>query len=262
MFLDSHAHLTCDPIFEDLEGVLERAQKQSVGKIVNVCTDEKTFKRSLDLIKKYRWIYQIGAVHPNDVEREGEFCFSIFERAAHKGLLAAVGETGLDYHYSYSSKKKQQEFLIRNFLLARECQLPVVIHCRNAFEDLFPLAAKEFLDGKVVLHCFSGSLEEARKGLDRGWLISFSGIITFKKSDNLRDVAKIVPLDQMMIETDSPYLAPQSRRGKTNEPSFIREIAQMIADIKGVPIEEIAEATQTNAKKFFRPMPQNRSDVT
>ena len=127
----------------------------------------------------------------------------------------------------------------------------MVIHCREAFEDLYQIAQRDFPKGKAVLHCFTGTMEEAEKGLERGWMISFSGIVTFKRSEGLRAVAKEVPLNQILIETDTPYLAPQTKRGKMNEPSFIPEVAQTIANVKGIPLEKIAKITTDNAIRFF-----------
>ena len=251
MFLDSHAHLTCDPVFEDLDGILARAQKEDVDTIINICTDKTTLERGLALSERCMWVHNSGATTPHDVENEGDLYFPLFEKAAREGKLVAIGETGLDYYYEHSPKKLQQEFLARYFSLALECNLPVVIHCRDAFADLFACAEKDFPKGKAVLHCFTGTLEEAKKGVDKGWLISFSGIITFKKSDALRHIVKEIPLNHILIETDTPYLAPQSKRGKSNEPSFIRETAQTIANVKGISIEEVAEMTRKNAKEFF-----------
>ncbi|NGX50175.1 MAG: putative metal-dependent hydrolase YcfH [Chlamydiae bacterium] len=251
MFLDSHAHITCDPLFQEIEGVLVRAEREEVDAIINICTDKTTLERGIDLAEKCKWVYNAGATTPHDVEKEGALHFPHFEKAAREGKLVAIGETGLDYHYELSPKRVQQEFLVRYFTLALECRLPVVIHCRDAFADLFSIATEEFPKGKAVLHCFTGSLEEAERGVERGWLISFSGIITFKKSEELRQVMREIPLDHILIETDAPYLAPQSKRGKTNEPSFIRETAQTIANVKGVPLAEVAKITQNNARNFF-----------
>ena len=142
------------------------------------------------------------------------------------------------------------KYLKKYFALAKEVGLPVVFHCRDAFEDLFSIA-KECYSGPALLHCFTGTLEEAKKVLDCGWYISFSGIITFKRSSDLRDVVSYVPLDRMMIETDSPYLAPQSKRGKVNEPAFLPETAAMVASLKETTAEEVANITKRNAQTFF-----------
>lgn len=251
MFTDSHAHLTCDPAYEKLDELLKRAKEKKVERIINICIDKLSLERGLPLAEKEKWIHNVGATTPHDVEKEGGLYFPLFEKAAKQGKLVAIGETGLDYHYEHSPKKLQQAFLKKYFNLADECLLPVVIHCRDAFDDLYAIASECFPKGQVVLHCFTGTMKEAEIALARNWMISFSGIITFKRSDALRAVAKEIPLNQMFIETDTPYLAPQSMRGKMNEPSFISETAQTIANIKGIPLEKVAEITTKNAIKFF-----------
>ena len=164
--------------------------------------------------------------------------------------LIAIGETGLDYFYGFE-KKEFQKLFFKNYLkLAKETNLPLVIHARDAFEDIFKVA-DEIEHKRAVLHCFTGTKKEAKKVLDRGWLISFSGIITFKTSSDLRDVLKDIPIESILIETDAPLLSPQSKRGKKNEPSNIVETAEVIADIKNISLEEIAKITSDNANKFF-----------
>ena len=208
-------------------------------------------KKGIDLKKRCPSIYNTAATTPHDVEIEGESFFPIVEQAAQKGQLSAIGETGLDYFYEHSKKDTQKKYLERYFDLATRTKLPVIFHCRDAFEDLFSMADQFYSLGPAVLHCFTGTLQEAKKVLDRGWYISFSGIITFKKSQALRDVVSYVPLERMLIETDSPYLAPQSKRGKLNEPSFIHETAEMIAQIKNCSVEQVGSTSSLNAKSFF-----------
>ncbi len=256
MYIDSHAHLTKEELMGQLDGILERAQQAKVLGIVNICTNLPTLERGLQLGAKYPWIYNAGATTPHDAEKEGEALFPIFEKHARSGDLVAVGETGLDYYYFKETKVAQQRLLARYLQLALECRLPVVIHCRDAFADFFSILDAEYqVNGHHapgVLHCFTGTMAEAEEVLKRGWYLSLSAIITFKKSEQLREVAKMVPLNQLLIETDTPYLAPQSHRGKTNEPSFLPETAQLIAEVKNVPVEEIALATAQNAKALFR----------
>ena len=189
--------------------------------------------------------------HPHDVEREGESAFDSFAQAARSHLLAAIGETGLDFYYKHSNPLIQKEFLVRYLYLAIECKLPVIFHCRQAFDDLFAITDQHYSKGApAILHCFTGTLGEAKAVLERGWMISFSGIITYKNSEPLRDVARFVPLESILIETDSPYLAPQSKRGQPNEPSFIVETARCLADLKKVSLEEIARTTTANVQKL------------
>ncbi|MCH9633575.1 MAG: putative metal-dependent hydrolase YcfH [Chlamydiae bacterium] len=253
MYFDSHAHLTGNTLFAEIDSYLKRAQAASVSSIVNICTDYETLKRGLEIAKKYPWFYNTGATTPHDVAKEGEAFFTHFEKAAKGGSLVAIGETGLDYYYEHSPKELQKTFLKRYLQLALDCHLPVVIHCRDAFEDFFTILDSDYSpDAQGILHCFTGSKEEAKELVDRGWTLSFSGIVTFKKSEGLREAAEIVPLDQLLIETDSPYLAPQSQRGKTNEPAFVVEVAQTLAQVKGVELKQIAEATTKNASRIFK----------
>lgn len=254
-FIDSHAHLTSETIFGDVDAILERAENNAISDVVNICTDAATLERGLALALKYPWVHTVASTTPHDVAAEGELLFPLMERHAKSGDLVAVGETGLDYFYHHSPKELQQHFLRRYLELAMECKLPVVIHCREAFEDFFTILDSDYkINGKHapgVLHCFTGTIAEAEEVLKRDWYLSLSGIVTFKKSDVLREVAKLVPLDRLLIETDSPYLAPQSRRGLTNEPSYLLETAAVIAAIKEIPIEEVAKATSDNARHLF-----------
>ena len=251
MYIDSHAHLTSDALFPSIKEVLERARLSQVEGIVNICTDLNTLKRGIEIKGGCPEILLTAATTPNDVETEKDDFFLEVEKAAIKKQLAAIGETGLDYYYEHSPKELQKQHLIKYFHLAKKMQLPLVFHCREAFQDLFLLAEAEYSHSPALLHCFTGTLEEAKQVLDQGWFISFSGIITFKKSELLREVVKYVPLERMLIETDSPYLAPQSKRGKVNESSFVVETAAMVAEIKQVPLEVVARHTKENARAFF-----------
>lgn len=249
--IDTHAHLTCDALYPDVEGILKRAKENDLEAIVNICTDETTLERGLFLKEKYPWIYNVAATTPHDVETQGESFFPKVEQFARQGALVAIGETGLDYYYEHSEKKVQKQYLLRYFALALSCQLPLVFHCRDAFKDLFDLADSHYLDTPAVLHCFTGDVNEAKGVLDRGWYLSLSGIVTFKKSERLKEVAKYVPIDRLFVETDAPYLAPQKQRSKTNEPSFIKETIECIANLKGLSLEEVASHTRENARRFF-----------
>lgn len=255
-YFDSHAHLTYQGVYDRIDEVLVNAKAAGVTKIVNICTDEETLMKGLDLVKAYPWIYNVASTTPHDVDKEGEKLFPLMAKHARNGDLVAVGETGLDYYYDHSKPETQKKFLEKYLHLALECDLPVVIHCRDAFSDFFDIIDSEYIvngsHAPGVLHCFTGTLAEAEEVVKRGWYLSLSGIVTFKRSEELREVAKMVPLDQLFIETDTPYLAPQSRRGKVNEPAYVVETAQKIADVKGITVEELAAATKENAETFFR----------
>lgn len=248
--IDSHAHLTSDEVYPQVDAVLERARAAGVKAVVNICTDLVTLERGLELHKRYPWVYNAASTTPHDVEKEGEAVFGAMAEAARSKNLVAVGETGLDYHYAHSPREIQHHFLRRYLALAAECNLPVVIHCREAFADFFSIL-DQAKTVKGVLHCFTGTPAEAMEVVERGWFVSFSGIVTFKKSESLREAARLVPLDHLLIETDSPYLAPQSQRGKQNEPAFLGETARLLAGLKGVTVEELILMTQNNAKKLF-----------
>lgn len=255
-FIDSHAHLTCDETtFVQIHDILIRASSANVKKIVNICTTVESLKRAIALREQYPWVYNSAAITPHDVEKIGESAFPIIAEYAKSGHLAAIGETGLDYYYTHSNPEIQKKFLIRYLHLALENKLPVVIHCREAFNDFFQILDQEYVVNKKhapgVLHCFTGTIREAEEVLKRGFYLSLSGIVTFKKSIELQEVAKMVPLNQLLIETDTPFLAPQSRRGKPNEPSFIVETANFIAKLKGVSTDELLKATSQNASTLF-----------
>jgi TatD DNase family protein len=228
--------------------ILQRAQTAAIASIINICTDPTTLAEGIALHKRIPWIVNAAAITPHDVAMESESSFQTIAAAARSGELVAIGETGLDYHYERSPRTLQQEVLMRYLLLAEECSLPLIFHCRDAFQDLFAIAANP---SRAILHCFTGSLEEALHAVERGWMISLSGIITFKKSEELRAVARALPLSHLLLETDSPYLAPQSKRGKPNEPSFLPEIAHCLAEIKNLSFEEVAQTTSENALRFL-----------
>lgn len=255
IYTDSHAHLSSPDVYPGVHDMLQRAQDAGVNHIVNICTDVDTLEKGLLLAKQYPWVRNAASTTPHDVEKEGESVFPLMAKHARNGDLVAVGETGLDYHYTHSDRTIQKDFLGRYLHLALECHLPVVIHCREAFVDFFEILDAEYVvDGRHapgVLHCFTGTIEEAENVWKRGWYLSLSGIVTFKKSEELREVARLAPLDQLLIETDTPYLAPQGHRGKLNEPAFVVETAAQIAAVRGIPLAELAAATTANAKRLF-----------
>jgi len=251
-YIDSHAHLSSSEVLPLITPFIERSLAACVTHVLNICTDPNTLEAGLDLTSRYSFIQNAGATPPHDVEKEGKEAFCIFEKAARDKKLCAIGETGLDYYYHGSAKDLQKQYLVKYLHLAAETQMPVIFHCREAFKDLFEIVDLEYpKQAQAVLHCFTGDLNEAEEVLRRGWYLSLSGIVTFKKSEYLREVAKMVPLSQLLIETDTPYLAPQSQRGKMNEPSFLPEVARCIASVKGIEVEEVARATAENARCLF-----------
>lgn len=195
--------------------------------------------------------YNAAALTPHDADTSNEPFFQEVVAAAHAGELIAVGETGLDYHAVKTDRAMQVEYLLRHFELAKETKLPLIFHCRDAFEDLFKWADAHYAGLPAVLHCFTGSAQEAKEVIARGWCLSVSGIITFKNSGALRDAIAGLPLDRLLIETDAPFLAPQTRRGKRNEPAFIGETAATLGHLYGLTGVEMGKITAENAQRFF-----------
>lgn len=252
MFVDSHAHLTSEQLAQQAKEMVARAKKAEVDWIINICTNQKSLEEGLKLQQGFvENIRNAAATTPHDVEKEGALFFPIVAQHAKNKKIVAIGETGLDYFYEHSAKAIQQQFLSKYLELAKIEKMPVIFHCRDAFADLFSITDAEYVNLPALLHCFTGSLAEAKEALNRGWYISFSGIVTFKKSQPLRDVVKYVPLDRLLIETDAPYLAPEGKRGQMNEPAFVVETAEVIAKIKGLSLSEVGKITAHNARHFF-----------
>lgn len=248
--IDTHAHLSAEPLLSQIDAIIERALAANVGPIVNICTDEASLKNGLEVAKRYPQIVNAASTTPHDATEGEDSFFPLVASAAKEGKLVAIGETGLEYYHPNLDIPSQKRFLIQYFQLAKETALPIIFHCRDAFSDLFALADVHY-KGPAVLHCFSGTLEEVKGCLDRGWMISFSGIVTFKKSEALRSVLQFVPMDRIVMETDAPYLAPQKHRGAVNEPAFVTEVAACIAHVKGVSLEDVVTKTVENSRNLF-----------
>lgn len=251
MLIDSHAHLTHEQFNEDLGTLLKRAQESGVEAIINICTNPQEVEKGLELSKAYPWIYTACSTTPHDVKEEGEKYFATMQKYAEASVLVAIGETGLDYHSYADTKEIQKIFFSRYLELAKHLKLPVIIHCRDAFEDLFTILDREYPNLPAVLHCFTGTMAEAKQVIERGLYLSLSGIVTFKKSIELQEIAKMIPLEQLLIETDAPYLAPAPHRGKRNEPAYLLETAKSIASLRGQSLDSLAAATTSNARTFF-----------
>ncbi|HSI66999.1 MAG TPA: TatD family hydrolase [Planococcus sp. (in: firmicutes)] len=253
MFIDTHVHLNADQYDNDLQEVIDRALKSNVTQMVVIGFDTKTIERAIQLCETYDFIYAVVGWHPVDAvdftDRDLQW---IEELAAHPKVVG-IGETGLDYHWDKSSKEVQQEVFRKQIRLAKRVQLPLIIHNRDATEDVLRILKEE--DAKEVggvMHCFGGSVESARESIAMNFMISLGGPVTFKNAKKPKQVAEEIELEHLLIETDAPYLAPHPYRGKRNEPSYVPLVAEEIARLKGLTVEEVAEATTDNAKKFFR----------
>ncbi|WP_455660575.1 TatD family hydrolase [Pradoshia sp.] len=253
MLFDTHVHLNDDQFNDDLEEVIERARLNGVGRVVVVGFDEKTIKRAIELIDAYDFMYAAIGWHPVDaIDCTDNYLEWIEELTAHPKVVA-IGEIGLDYHWDKSPKDVQQVVFRRQIQLAKRLDLPIIIHNREATEDVVTILEEEGAEEVGgIMHCFSGSPETAKRCLDMNFYISLGGPVTFKNAVKPKEVAKEVPLDRLLIETDCPYLAPHPFRGKRNEPSYVKLVAEQIADLKGISFDEVAKATTENANRLFR----------
>jgi len=251
---DSHAHLNFEQFSEkEWPEVLQRAYNEGVRAVVDIATGASSLERSLFLPKSPVCLYRAAATPPHDLTTDEDPFFEHVQKAAEEGILVAIGETGLDYFHGPHTKKEQKAIFARYIALAQKTNLPLIIHCREAFEDLISILTEQKVFSENVLHCFTGTREDAKRLLEMGWSISFSGMITYPKSDTLREVVQYVPLDRLLIETDAPYLAPQAKRGKRNEPSFLHYTVETIAKCKSLSLEKTAQETYANAYRIFAP---------
>ncbi len=253
---DSHAHLTSEQ-FNDEERtkVLDRARSAGITSIMNVATDLPSLNAGWKLQQDAQGIciYCAAATTPHDVSGSEDPFFSTVRDAAVEGRLSAIGETGLEFFHNPESAAIQEAVFLKYALLAKETQLPLIVHCRDAFPTLLGIL-RNLGDGvRGVLHCFTGTKDHARALLELGWYISLSGIVTFPKSESLRDVAHFLPIDRLLVETDAPYLAPQQKRGQRNEPAYLRYTVEVIAALKKCSYEEVARNSYANAKALFTP---------
>ncbi|MGE7676050.1 TatD family hydrolase [Lysinibacillus sp. NPDC094403] len=253
MFIDTHVHLNADQYEEDLQLVIDRALEAKVETMVVVGFDRKTIEKTMQLVEQYDFVYGVIGWHPVDaIDCTQEDLNWIEELAAHPKIVG-IGETGLDYYWDKSPKDVQQALFIKQIHLAQKLNLPIIIHNRDATGDVVQILREENAASVGgVMHCYGGSVETAYECIAMNFMISLGGPVTFKNARMPKEVATEIPLEHLMIETDAPYLAPHPYRGKRNEPALVTLVAEEIARLKGLTIEEIAQVTTANAKKFFR----------
>lgn len=251
MYIDTHAHLQWKTFDIDREAVIKRARKNQILNIVNIGFDIENSIKALELADQHKGLYTTVGIHPHNANQLDEKNLKILKTLSKNTSTVAIGEIGLDYYRNLSPPQIQKKAFETQLLLASEQNLPVIIHNREAESEILAILAK--FKGKIegIMHCFSADISFAKKCIQLGFLISFAGNITYSKAYNLHKTAKWINLDKMLIETDCPWLAPQSVRGKRNEPSYLPKIAQKIAELKQVSIKEIAQETTNNAKKIF-----------
>ena len=252
MIIDTHAHLDFPDYKSDLESVLSRAKGANVGCIINVGTGLSSSKKSITLANRFNNVYASIGIHPHDAAKVSDQNWQELESLVKEFKVVAIGETGLDYYRNRSPHEDQQRIFHRHLTLAKAHNLPVIIHCRDASDDCLKIL-EEHRNGvlKGVVHCFSGTRETAAKCIELGLYISFAGPITFSNANNLREVAKSIPVERLLLETDCPFLSPQPRRGERNEPSYLSFIIPVLADIYGLSAKDIERITTFNAYKLF-----------
>lgn len=261
MLFDSHAHLNSDRYIKDWDQVVKAIEKSDLSCVMDVGFDLASSVKTVELAKEYPWCYGAVGCHPHDAKTMDEMTITMFKGLAKKPKIKAIGEIGLDYHYNHSPKDVQQYWFRRQIQLALELDMPIIIHDREANDDVLRILKEEGVfskgrlnedgDAKVLLHCFSGSKELARQYIKLGATISIAGPVTYKNSRKSIEVVQEVPIEHLLVETDSPYLTPEPFRGKTNQPAFVEYTAKKVAEIKGMRYEEVAKITCENAKRFF-----------
>ena len=251
--IDTHAHLTFEVFAGDVPGVLERCAEAGVAHVLTVGTDVAHSRRAVELASTYDTVSAVTGIHPHEAAKVSTGAYhELRELSAHPQVVA-VGEIGLDYHYDYSARAAQHEVFKAQLEVAADSDLPVVIHSREAIPDAVGILHERGFDGRpVVFHCFTGAADEAKLLADHGWRISFTGVVTFRKSEDLQAIARDYPADQLMLETDAPYLSPEPvRKIRPNEPAHVRYTAEFLARLRGAPVEELIAQTTRNAEAFF-----------
>jgi TatD DNase family protein len=254
--IDSHAHIDFPQFAEDREAMLERARAVGVNTILAIGTgpSPEQLNAAIPIAETHDWIYTTVGIHPHEAKEVTPAHLDTLARLAQHPKVIAWGEIGLDYFYDHSPRDVQQRVFRQQMELASAARLPIIIHCRDAWSDCLNILEEAWKPTGLggILHCFTGTPEEARRGLDLGFLISFTGNLTYPKAQNIRDVAKSLPIENILIETDSPYLAPQAFRGKRNEPAYVAEVAKALATVRDLGTEEIAVLTSGNFRRFFQ----------
>jgi TatD DNase family protein len=260
MFVDSHAHLDGHKYHSDRDEVLARAAAAGVDRILCIGNSDTPdgFDCAINLAEQFPNVYATVGIHPHEAKLGNEELYVKLAELAKHPRIIGWGEIGLDYHYDHSPREVQRAVFIRQTQLAQEASLPIIIHCRptdntdNAWQETFALLREHWFGRTGIIHCFTGEPKHMHEAVELGFMVSFSGAVTFPKAENIRTAAKECPLDRMLIETDSPYLAPVPYRGKRNEPAYVVETAKQIAAVRGISLDMIARATTDNFHRFFR----------
>lgn len=253
MYFDSHAHYDDTKFKKDRDKLLQKLNKNGIDYIVNVAADIKSSEKSIELAEKYDFVYASVGVHPHDVKDLDEEDVCKLYGMSQRDKVVAIGEIGLDFYYDHSPKDIQKDWFIEQIELAKEVELPIIVHSRDASKETYDIIkGTEAKEVGGVIHCYAGSVEMAKDYVNDGFYIGVGGVVTFNNAKKLIDVVQAIPLEHILIETDCPYLAPVPNRGQRNDSSNLQFIAQKIAEIKKITIEEVAQTTLNNAKKMYR----------
>lgn len=250
-FFDTHAHLTSERFDEDRDSLILSLPQKGIARVIDVACDVREADKTIELIEKYDFIYATVGMHPHEAaETEMHHIDEIQKYLRHEKMLA-LGEIGLDYYYDFAPREVQKKWFVMQLELAQELNVPVIFHVRDAFGDFMDILRAHKKGLKGIMHCYSGSVESAYECMDMGLYISFAGAVTFSNASKLAAVAKNIPDENLLIETDCPYLTPTPHRGKRNDPSLVRHTAQKLAELRNVSVEHIANITYENAIKVF-----------
>lgn len=256
MLVDTHCHLDFPDFAADLAGVVQRAHEANVKKMITISTRVASFENLQTISQNFPSVFCAVGTHPCNAKEEAEITAEEIANLAKAKKTVAIGECGLDYYHEKESAAVQKKVFLQHIQAARMASLPLVIHSRAADEDMKEILDKEMAKNPFdfILHCYSSGKELAKKGLELGGYVSFSGIVTFKNAEAIREIARSVPLDRLLVETDAPYLAPVPHRGQCNEPAFVHHVAQKIAEIKNISLGEVSSITTQNACRIFKKM--------
>lgn len=264
MLVDHHCHIDRPEFAGDLDGVVARAKAAGVGIMVNISTRIRKFDHLISVVERFPDVYGTVGTHPHHAHEELDIPVSEIVRLAQHPKIVGIGEAGLDYFYKHSTPQAQEQGFRNHIAAARQTGLPLEIHTRDADTDTIKILEDEHAKGAfpAILHCYTGGAELARRAVELGLYVSFTGVVTFKKSDALREIARAVPLDRILVETDAPYLAPEPFRGKQNEPAYVVHTAAHLAKARGIPAATFAAATTENFFRIYRKVPRPVSQET
>ena len=252
MYIDTHCHLDFPDFDNDREEVINQAIKEGVVAIINPGSSVEKSRSSVALSQRYPFIYSAVGIHPLDVKKCSISALSDIEKLAKNEKVVGIGETGIDFYYGRETEEKQKDFFVAHIEIAGKLNLPLIVHQREGRDEVIDICERYKMPEKVVFHCFGGDSLMADYCRNKGFYISFTGIITFKNAGDVREVCKGYPLEMIMAETDAPFLAPVPFRGQRNDPSKVRYIVEMLAGVKGIPVGECADIILKNSKRFFR----------